>query len=898
MGRKRKKKGLMRFVALPRLPHLDLDSETKKSVFIVILLALGAISVLGIFNLAGSFGLTLKDALTWGFGQARLFYAVLLLAWAFYLYSDRYEMRGGNWLGLLLFTMSLQAIMSLFVPMDQWDQAITIGSGGGAVGMFLAGVFINIMGLIAAILITLALLIISFLLLFNTTLNRLFGRESLIGKILYPINWLLSKIFKRKNNEEEEGEEENNEEEHEEEENEEELEEEEENEEENEEEESEEENEEEEEREDEEEKEGEEEKPEEEEEEEDDEIELPEFANGAEEDSDPWWMEKNGDEVKVPLNLLNDKKEKPTSGDIEENKEIIKNTLEQFKLSVDMGAVCVGPTVTQYTFKPARGVKLSKVTTLSNDLALALAAHPIRIEAPIPGKSLVGIEVPNKTKAMVSLKEILSSKPYKERKHNMMVALGKDVAGQNWLDDVTKMPHLLVAGATNSGKSVCLNTIIVSLLYQNTSDDLRFIMVDPKRVELPGYNGLPHLLCPVITDVKKTVSALNWCLREMESRFIFLSREGYRNIQSYNENNQDVRMPYIVFIIDELADLMVTASKEIETAVIRLAQMSRAVGIHLILATQRPSVNVITGLIKANMPARIAFSVASGQDSRTILDSMGAEKLLGQGDMLVVNAQVSKPLRLQGAYLSDGEIKKVVKYIKSKSSQPVFIDGVLEQANASNGGGGSVGGGDNGSSGGDEKFEEAKEMVINSGKASASLLQRRMSIGYSRAARLIDLLEENGIVGPANGAKPREILVTKEQLEAVSHTAISGVSVHRRDEAKAPKSFLGVDDEDIGGAPVFKSGKVKPVVEEEDEEDEDEDEDEEDEDDEEEETEDEKDEEENDEGEDENEDEEEEDEEETEENEDEDENDEKDDDEGNNKKEEKEEEDNGRYFSK
>ena len=801
MGRRRKKKGFSRFLAVPRMPEMDLDPETKKSIFIVVLLALGAISVLGIFNLAGGLGSSLNDFFTWAFGQTRLLYASLLLAWAFYLYSDRYELRGGNWLGLFLFTMSLQAILSLFVPMDQWETALTSGSGGGQVGMFLAGVFINLMGVIASILITLSLLIISFLLLFNTTLNRMFGSESLIGKILYPVNWLINKIFNRHKEDEEENEDGNEEEEQEEEE--EENEEEEEGEDEGEEGEEDEEHEEEE-----GEEENEEEEHEEEKEEEEDEVELPDFMKKAavEEDNDPWWMEKYNDEIKIPLNLLNDKKEKPTSGDIEENKEIIQNTLEQFKISVDMGAVCVGPTVTQYTFKPARGVKLSKVTTLSNDLALALAAHPIRIEAPIPGKSLVGIEVPNKTKAMVSLKEILSSKPYKERKHNMMVALGKDVAGQNWLDDVTRMPHLLVAGQTNSGKSVCLNTIIVSLLYQNTADDLRFIMVDPKRVELPGYNGLPHLLCPVITDVKQTVSALNWCLREMESRFVFLSREGFRNIQSYNEANPDVKMPYIVFIIDELADLMVTASKEIETAVIRLAQMSRAVGIHLILATQRPSVNVITGLIKANMPARIAFAVTSGLDSRTILDTMGAEKLLGQGDMLVVNAQISKPLRLQGAYLSDAEIKKVVKYIKVKSSKPNFIAGILEQA--SSGSGGSMMGGDGGN-GGDDKFEEAKEIVVNAGKASASLLQRRMSIGYSRAARLIDLLEENGIVGPANGAKPREIMISKEQYESMNSTGTSGASLHRRDEARAPKSFLGEEvDEEIGGAPVFKSSKV------------------------------------------------------------------------------------------
>jgi DNA segregation ATPase FtsK/SpoIIIE, S-DNA-T family len=425
----------------------------------------------------------------------------------------------------------------------------------------------------------------------------------------------------------------------------------------------------------------------------------------------------------------------------------------------------------------------------------------------------VGVEVPNQAKAIVGLREIITSDKYNKRKNNLMMALGKDVAGAAWLDDITRMPHLLVAGATNSGKSVCLNTIIVSLLYQNNPDDLRFIMVDPKRVELPVYNGIPYLMSPVITEVPKTINALKWCLNEMDRRFDVLARSGKRNIQGYNETAK-VKMPYIVFIIDELADLMVTAAKDIEAAIIRLAQMSRAVGIHLILATQRPSVDVITGLIKANMPARIAFSVASSTDSRTILDSLGAEKLLGRGDMLFMNAELSKPIRLQGAYLSDDEIRKIVSYIKKKSGKTQFIEEITEKQKVKGIGGVGFDGGGGGEDE-DEHFQEAKEIVINAGKASASMLQRRLSIGYARAARILDMLEEAGVIGPVNGAKPREILVTKEQYAAMSSTAMAGASLHRREESVAPDSYLGESSET---PPVFRRDE-----EEDDEEDDDED---------------------------------------------------------------------------
>ncbi|MBI4434379.1 DNA translocase FtsK 4TM domain-containing protein, partial [Candidatus Uhrbacteria bacterium] len=384
--------------------------------------------------------------------------------------------------------------------------------------------------------------------------------------------------------------------------------------------------------------------------------------------------------VDLPLDLLSDEVGKPTSGDVRAQQEIIRKTLEHFKIAVEMGEVRVGPTVTQFTLRPAEGVKLSRITGLSSDLALALAAHPIRIEAPIPGRALVGIEVPNQKVAIVRLREVFESDGFKKRSSNLMIALGKDVAGAVWTADVDRMPHLLVAGATGSGKSVLLNAIIVSLLYQNGPDDLRLLLVDPKRVEFPIYNGIPHLLTPVVTDVKKTVHALKWALHEMDRRFELLASAQKRDLTTYNAARRpDDRLPYLVIIIDELADLMVVAAAEVEAAIIRLAQMARAVGIHLIVATQRPSVDVITGLIKANITSRAAFSVASSIDSRTILDQMGAEKLLGRGDMLYTSAELSKPKRLQGAYVSESEVQRIVEHLREANGTVEYSDEVTEQ---------------------------------------------------------------------------------------------------------------------------------------------------------------------------------------------------------------------------
>lgn len=474
--------------------------------------------------------------------------------------------------------------------------------------------------------------------------------------------------------------------------------------------------------------------------------------------------------IDLPLTLLSGQAGSPTSGDIKANQYLIEKTFKNFGIDVEMGEVSVGPTVTQYTFKPAEGVKLSRIVSLSDNLALALAAHPIRIEAPIPGRSLVGIEVPNQTAAIVPLRDVLDSPEFRNRPSNLMVALGTDVKGKPWLADIAKMPHLMIAGATGSGKSVCINALILSLLFQNGPDDLKFILVDPKRVELPIYNGIPHLITPVITDVKKTVRALQWAIHEMERRFDVLSTSHHRDIGSYNRALPD-RLPYIIVVIDELADLMAAAGPAIEGSIIRLAQMSRAVGIHLVIATQRPSVDVLTGLIKANVTTRLAFSVASLVDSRTILDMSGAEKLLGRGDMLYLSAEIAKPKRLQGAYAADVEIKRVIMHLKEQA-EPEYDAGVVEAPESRENGeifSGGYGAEDENS---DTLLGEATDVIVRAGKASASLLQRRLRVGYARAARILDLLEQRGVVGPADGAKPREVLLRRDATDAtIEHEA-------------------------------------------------------------------------------------------------------------------------------
>ncbi len=482
---------------------------------------------------------------------------------------------------------------------------------------------------------------------------------------------------------------------------------------------------------------------------------------------------KKSDYKKPPLELLQGDRGKPSSGDIKANANIIKRTLENFGIMVEMGEVSIGPTVTQYTLRPAEGVKLARIIALHNDLSLALAAHPIRIEAPIPGKSLVGIEVPNRSIALVGLRALLEYSVFSDTTHPLLFALGRDVAGTPIYADLAKMPHLLISGATGSGKSVSIHSIMTSFLYRNPPELLRFIIVDPKRVELSIYNDIPHLLTPVITDPRQTVQALRWAAKEMDRRYDLLSIRHCRDIAGFNaavakeENGPDM-LPYIVIIIDELADIMLSFPREVESSIIRIAQMARAVGIHLLVATQRPSVEVITGLIKANIPSRIAFQVASQIDSRTILDTGGAEKLLGSGDMLFLAGDMSKPKRIQGAYVSEQEVKRVIDFLREESAAPEFNEGILEtklEEEHARGVGDDI-------TDDDPLYDQAQDLVMEAGKASASYLQRRLRVGYARAARLLDLLEQNGVIGPGEGAKPREVLVkSPDSLEGNSGEA-------------------------------------------------------------------------------------------------------------------------------
>ncbi len=484
------------------------------------------------------------------------------------------------------------------------------------------------------------------------------------------------------------------------------------------------------------------------------------------------------------LDLLNSPppiEERKIKEDLEENSRILEDTLRDFNIEVKVVRVERGPVVTLYELQPAPGVKINKIVSLSDDIALVMKASSVRVVAPLPGRGTVGVEIPNSLTTVVYLKEVLETKEFLNTKSKLAIALGKDIAGNPLISNLADMPHMLIAGATGSGKTVCVNAIIVSMLFRSTPEDVRFILIDPKMVELAIFNGLPHLLCPVVTEAKKTSAALAWLVDEMEIRYRIFARLGVRNIEAYNEKlgsdfrlpseeemnsdgdkNADMhgvemgkRMPYIVVVIDELADLMLVASREIEEAITRLAQLSRAVGIHLILATQRPSVDVVTGVIKANFPARVSFQVASKVDSRTVLDMNGADKLLGKGDMLFLRPGTSKPIRAQGSLVSDREIEKVVEFLK-RQSQPVYNDALLKESEK------------RATSLGiekDELYDEAVKVVLESGQASASILQRRLRLGFTRAARLIDMMEEEGIVGPYRGARPREILLKKEDLE-------------------------------------------------------------------------------------------------------------------------------------
>ncbi len=485
--------------------------------------------------------------------------------------------------------------------------------------------------------------------------------------------------------------------------------------------------------------------------------------------SDPNWQPPSVD-------LLEKKQSPADAGDVQQNAQIIKDTLSEFNIDVDMEGANIGPKVTQYTLRPPSGVKLTRITQLETNIALNLAAQSLRIEAPIPGQKAVGIEVPNRKAADVRLHSILTSPQWSKSSEPLAFAIGKDISGQATIGELNKMPHLLIAGQTGSGKSVMINTLLSSLLYHNSPSEMKLILVDPKQVEMAPYEDIPHLITPVITEPEKTISALKWAVNEMQRRYTLLAEHKVRDIQTYNakvrsgskkivvadeegnpQEHQEGAMPYIVIVIDELADLMMAAARDVEALIVRLAQKARAVGIHLVLATQRPSVDVITGLIKANVPARIAFTVASQIDSRTILDQVGAEKLLGQGDMLLLTPSMSKPKRIQGAWVTDEEVIKITDHLRSQSP-PQYNDEVVSQPVTLNGKGGVVM--DFAESGDDDMYRDAVRVVVDNGKASASLLQRRLRVGYARAARLIETMEEQGIIGPADGARPREVLIS------------------------------------------------------------------------------------------------------------------------------------------
>jgi len=747
--RNRKKTKKKNDQSSPQEDKFFLQSETKKGITVTILLALAFIFFLSLVELAGSVGNFLDTILRYVFGWGRFVVPVILAILGYLLlFPEKFKIRTSNYVGLFLLVLTYSGLMQLFYEPEEGLEMIASGKGGGYLGIILSFPLMKIMGTWATLIVILALLIIAILVLFNTTLARL-AKGGFLLKMIQKIRGLFSRFkvddqFSNEDIKQEypeptfEQKEVNGEVE----------------------------------------PEAKEEKPVMSPKESDEEGQLAIFAGSK---------HKVG-KIDLPLHLLNSNGSKPTSGDVKANQEKIRRTLENFGIPVEMGDVNIGPTVTQYTLRPSQGIKLSQITTLQNDLALALAAHPLRIEAPIPGKSLVGIEVPNQAMAIVGLREILTSEAFKNRKSNLSIPLGKDVSGQSQIANLDTMPHLLIAGATGSGKSVCINACLISLLYQNSPDDLKLILVDPKRVEFTVYNKLPHLLTPVITETDKTVNALKWIVGEMDRRFHLLSDSGKRNIHSYNATAPE-KMPYIVLVIDELADLMSTAANDVEAAIIRLAQMARAVGIHLIVATQRPSVDVITGLIKANITSRIAFNVASLIDSRTILDHSGAEKLLGRGDMLFSASDISKPRRYQGAFLVDEEIKSVVDFISQKA-QPDFHEEIIKKQGVE----------DNADSleleEDEELLQEAKDVILRAGKASASLLQRRLRIGYARAARVLDILEERGFIGPSDGAKPREIMEEawgEEETQPETEEELNEVDQEEEEESESD------DEEELEG---------------------------------------------------------------------------------------------------
>lgn len=716
MAKSQKKKKSARPQQDPRIDTgSGLSPETKREIVSITLMFVGIIVFLILFHLFGQVGESARSVLTFIFGWGSYVFGAALM-WLGYMlfFPERYILRWTTYLGFFLMTLLVPILIHLFIAPEVSGSVAQAGGGGGVIGHLIGTSLKQAVSITGALLIVVGLSIITLLALFNTSIRKIRDEveeemdevEETVEEQVSKININMPKV----------------------------------------------------------------------------DIKLPTFArrkkeeSATEGDSEETQEEKKKDRPSAKLHepavmndrdwqypstkLLDNTKYSVESGNVKGNAEVIAKTLSQFGITVAMQDVNVGPTFTQYTLKPAEGTKLSKITNLQDDLALALATHPIRIEAPIPGKSLVGVEVPNKKVAPVRLREILESDQYRSAadRGNLVVALGKDVSGHPAVADISKTPHMLIAGSTGSGKSVCVNTVLVSLLCRYSPKELRLILVDPKRVEMTGYNGIAHLLTPVITDVDKTVNALRWAVNEMEARYKLLADQGARDITGYNKklDKETPPMPYLVIVIDELADVMIQAAAEVENLIVRIAQMARAVGIHLILATQRPSVNVVTGLIKANVPSRIAFRVASQIDSRTIIDGVGAERLIGKGDMLFMQGDGQKPRRIQGIFVDDKEIKSIIDVVREQQ-EPQYNDEVIKPQKSqlgsgmANGGGGDVD---------DDMYQQAYDEVVRSGKASASFLQRRLRIGYARAARLLDLLEEQGVIGMGDGAKAREVLVS------------------------------------------------------------------------------------------------------------------------------------------
>jgi len=668
----------------------SISPETKKGIFVFILLIIGFLSFLALFDLSGAMGRGMMKAMKWIFGWLHFLIPFVLIVLGFLLLNaQKYIIKTRHYIGLLLFLLSATGLMNLIIGFAEIFERIKLGEGGGYFGLALYWPFYKLAGFWGALVLLLGALLVSILLTFELSIQDL----NFLNKLRETLRLKRDRIDEDEYIDQ-------------------------------------------------------------------DDVYDEESFDEAGEENDVEEAEINAEKeellnealplgkkehkkkvykkIQIPIDLLDNNGSKAVSCDIEVNKARIKKTLAHFGIEVEMGEVNVGPTVTQFTFKPREGIKLSRIMALQNDLALSLAARSVRIEAPIPGRALVGVEVPNKTVSIVRLKEIVTDKKFREAgPGSLKFAAGKDVSGRNVFVDLAKLPHLLIAGTTGSGKSVSIDALIISLLYRLDPNELKFIFVDPKRVGLSPFNGIPHLLTPVITKVDKTINALKWLINEMDLRYDLLAKTNKKDINSYNAAVRKIenKMYNIVLVIDELADLMVSNRVEVETSIIRLAQMSRAVGIHLVLATQRPSVQVVTGLIKANINSRIAFMVPSQIDSRTMIDMAGAEKLLGKGDMLFTTAELSKPKRLQGAYVSEEEKERVIEFLK-KQAEPDYLEDVTEAPTQG------IPGfmGTNGKV--DSLLAQAREVIMQSDKASATLLQRRLSVGYARAAKILDQLEE------------------------------------------------------------------------------------------------------------------------------------------------------------